>query len=269
MRVPVMSMAVFGLALTAGVWIVATDHSASGWKVGPIAELELDHGTRKVARQVSGRAHVEIHMILFDEAQCRLEVARNATRTGAKAIGAIASAAGALAACNGGYFHAGGDFAPTGLEIAKGVLTGAVEPPAPYGGALVVKDGVGALVWDHEFNLTPGITDYVHCNPFLVNDGKPWMPLRPELQDVRATRTFIATDGKGRWAIGRCSSIGLVELADLLLVPDVIPGLKVERALNLDGGPSSSLWWRDRQGKVHEQTSGVIVRNHVLVVPRS
>lgn len=52
--------------------------------------------------------------------------------------------------------------------------------------------------------------------PWLVDQGEICPVLNPA-QDPRNRRTFILTDGAGRWAIGVCDGIGLHELARVLL----------------------------------------------------
>ena len=231
--------------------------------------MELGHGAWQVTRQVQGPTAVKLELVFFEESTCRLSVASNDSRKGARALSQFATEAGAIAGCNGGYFRAGGNFGPVGIEIAGGKRARALEPPYPLGGALMVRQGEAALVWDAEFKDDPALTDYVHCNPWLVSEGRIWKPQEPNRKDVRAARTFIATDQQGRWLLGTASPVGLMELAQLLVTQGVITEFPVVRALNLDGGPSSAFWWRDTQGGTHEQKAGWAVRNVVLVLPRT
>lgn len=44
--------------------------------------------------------------------------------------------------------------------------------------------------------------------------------------------------------------------------------MKVQRALNLDGGPSTGLWSRHQDGRELHEKPGWAVRNAIIVVPR-
>ena len=90
----------------------------------------------------------------------------------------------------------------------------------------------------------------------------------PKEPEQRNHRTFILTDTEGRWAIGICKRVGLLELAHILVTPGIINEMKVKRALNLDGGPSTGLWCRNETGAVQFEKPGWAVRNAIVVVPR-
>jgi hypothetical protein len=81
-------------------------------------------------------------------------------------------------------------------------------------------------------------------------------------------RTFVATDGKGKWMIGTCNRISLSGLARLLARGDVIPELRIETAMNLDGGPSSGLWSNDAKGQVFEFKEASKVKNVIALFAR-
>ena len=82
-----------------------------------------------------------------------------------------------------------------------------------------------------------------------------------------AARTFIATDGGHWWAIGVVRSTSLFELGRLLAAPELIPGLRIRRALNLDGGRSSALYARLSDGTEITEPGWSTVRNYVAIVP--
>ena len=78
----------------------------------------------------------------------------------------------------------------------------------------------------------------------------------------------MATDGQGRWLIGTASEVSLLELAQLLAAPDFLSKFRVDRALNLDGGPSTGIWIRDADGAEHPYPPRWPVRNYIAVIPR-
>jgi hypothetical protein len=108
------------------------------------------------------------------------------------------------------------------------------------------------------------VTEALQCGPFLLERAQPVSGLN----DTRAARrTFIFVGGADRAAVGFCSQVTLAQLGKILATPGMAPGLKVQRALNLDGGSSSAFWFAGESGPVSisEQKT---VRNFVAVVPK-
>jgi hypothetical protein len=88
------------------------------------------------------------------------------------------------------------------------------------------------------------------------------------LNDVRsARRSFVFTGGADRAALGFCSSVTLAEAGEILATAGIVPDLKVQRALNLDGGSSSAFWFNGENGPVSIRELKR-VRNFVVVVPK-
>ncbi len=109
----------------------------------------------------------------------------------------------------------------------------------------------------------------VQCGPFLVEDRKPVTGLNGARA---ARRTAVFTDGGGRWGLVVCTAVTLEEFGAILADPALLPGgLKISRALNLDGGGSTALWVRSAPGKGGEPFSMAergYVRDFVGIVPR-
>jgi len=227
----------------------------------------LGHEAFFVIKTLNGLAKVEMQLVFFDATNCALHVAANASRSMAKPLDELGTSARALAVCNGGYFHADGNFGPVGLEIAGGKRADEFRSSSGWVGALMVRQEKASLILDQEFQDAPDISDFVQCNPWLVDNDRI-APVLLQGQDMRNHRTFILTDGAGRWAIGICKRAGLRELAQILITPGIITEMKVKRALNLDGGPSTGLWCRSTDGRAHFEKPGWEVRNAIVVVPR-
>ncbi|WP_395743130.1 phosphodiester glycosidase family protein [Prosthecobacter sp.] len=227
----------------------------------------LGHEAVFVVKTINGPAKVEMKLVFFDEQQCALRVGVNTIRATAKPLNQLGAEAKALAVCNGGYFHAGGDFGPAGLEIAGGRRAATFVKDRGWVGALMVRQARASLILEHEFQDAPDMSEFVQCSPWLVDQGRI-APVLLQGQDVRNKRTFLMTDGSGRWAIGICKGAGLLELAQILLTPGIITEMKVKRALNLDGGPSTGLWCRSADGREQFEKPGWAVRNAIMVVPR-
>ena len=237
----------------------------AAWRLELLAQpLELGNGARYVPRRVG---LVMLHLVFFDESKVKLRVLSNPDRSSEKQLDQWGREQKALAVCNGGYFEMG-DRSPSGLEIADGVRSGEFRNAGVFGGGLIVRDGRAELVWDTEFRDDAKITAMLQCSPWLVSDGKPWTPPPADKPEPKNARTFILTDGAGHWAIGTAQNVGLGELARLLATPGTIPEFPVKRALNLDGGPSTGLWFKTADGRENLEKPGWVVRNGIAVVPR-
>lgn len=167
-----------------------------------------------------------------------------------------------LAGVNGGYFDP--DDKPVGLLICDGNLIAPLRKARLLSGVLVVSGGRIQLLRTAEYSPKRTATAALQCGPFLVDHGRPV----PGLNNTRtARRTFICTGGLDRAAIGFCSNATLAELGKILATPGIAPDLKVQRALNLDGGSSSAFWFAGEKGpfSISEQKT---VRDFVAVVPK-
>lgn len=250
------------VVLTLCVALIAQNFTS--WKlVEQAPAVDLGHGARLIVKQVKGPVNVKLTLVFFDQDHCNMRViSQQDRRTAQKATEMLG---GGIAICNGGYFkNAAVGFLPSAMEIADGVRAGEFADMAPTTGALVVTPAGPSLITAQEFKKVAGISQMLECGPIMVTDG---VPLPPESKELRAHRTFIATDGGKRWCIGVCDPIGNRELAALLMTPGLMNECPVHRALNLDGGPSTSLAWRGKDGAIsHAQQPG-IVRNYVQVVP--
>lgn len=236
------------------------------WRLkSPSHILPLGNEASFVTKELSGPVNAKMQLVIFDDRHCQIRVVANTDPLMTRSLAEIGQAEKGLAVCNGGYFNPG-KLTPVGLEIADGRRSGTFDAWG-WVGALGVEKGKPALVWQEEFHDSPDITQFVQCSPWLVSDGR-MVPLPQGGEDPRNARTFILTDGEGRWAIGICKRVGLLELARLLITPDIITEMKVRRALNLDGGPSTGLWCREPGGREFHEKPGWAVRNTIVVVAR-
>jgi uncharacterized protein YigE (DUF2233 family) len=163
-----------------------------------------------------------------------------------------------LAGVNGGYFDP--ENAPVGLVISDGKLIAPFRKAKLLSGVLVVAKGRVELLRSSEYSARKTATTALQCGPFLVDGGKPVLGLngtRP------ARRTFVLTSGTDRVAIGFCSSVTLAQLGEILATPE----LKVQRALNFDGGSSSAFWFNGEHGVVSIPEYKT-VRNFVVIAPK-
>ncbi|MCA1658437.1 MAG: phosphodiester glycosidase family protein, partial [Verrucomicrobiaceae bacterium] len=153
---------------------------------------------------------------------------------------------------------------PVGLLISDGKLIAPLRKARLLSGIAVISEGRVQLLRVAEYSAKQKAVAALQCGPFLVERAQPVAGLN----DTRsARRTFIAIAGPDRAMIGFCSHVTLAQLAKILAKPGLAPELKVERALNLDGGSSSAFWFAGERStfSISEQKT---VRNFVAVVPK-
>lgn len=156
-----------------------------------------------------------------------------------------------MAGCNGGFFS-GETYESMGLLIDNGQVSGRDGYRSPIVEATVLSDGETISIIETSYFSVDQVspeTNALQSGPFLVQDGQVNQALTNE-QYPPNRRTFLASDGEGRWLIGFCPEVGLETLAEALIRSDFIPGFTARSAINLDGGPSSKIWIKE--GSVSE-----------------
>ena len=189
--------------------------------------------THRLLTVQSDRA-LEMHLVRFDRSRAKLRVLDLAP--GTTVAGAVRANDG-LAGVNGGYFKV--DRAPLGLVVSQGVQLHPWEKSKILSGVLTVTPRGASLLRSTEFKPGPGVREALQAGPFLVDHGKPVAGLNAAR---RAERTVLLADSQGVAALLTIAPASLAELGQLLAVPGLLGGLKIDRALNLDGGSSTALW---------------------------
>lgn len=229
------------------------------------APIPLTTGASFLNRSVSEDGQVRIRAVLFSEDKVEIRVFEQTDRNTALSLADFLTREKALAGCNGGYFKMR-DFGVYGLQISHGIATGEVGNVSEWEGAFLVRNGKLGIERARSLSAIHEITEMVQCSPFLVEQGKAIFPSAANEPEVR--RTFVATDGKGKWLIGICNQISLSGLGRVLAKGSVIPEIHVQTAMNLDGGPSSGLWSRDNKGQVFEFKEASRVKNMIALFAR-
>lgn len=247
----------------AGVWLWTLAAGHAQWSQESSEKIEAASPLITAARKTlsGGGRRVVLLAVFFNVKQCALKVVDDAP--GTATLDTAMRANGCIAGVNGNYFHP--DRTSLGLVISDGVEIHPFERAKLLSGLLVAtKDGGFRLL--RVAGFTPGrdILQALQAGPFLVDKGDPV----PGLEATRrAERTVIATDGKGDGVLIVSDSVTLAEMAAILSTPAIFPGLKIECALNLDGGSSSGLWI-DSRPKPFYQPEIKEVRNYLGIVPR-
>ncbi len=251
-----MNLALLALLLSAlaaqGQWTVAASDSefSSG--------RQVEH--RHVVAKSAGGDQATLDVALFSTKAATLRVVDS---PGANTeLATLMERENCIAGVNGGYFDP--QYAPVGLLVSDGRVVAPQQRARLLSGVVSVVNGRVQVQRASEFSSKSKPTAARQCGPFLVDAGKAI----PGLNKPReARRTFVATLSGERAAIGFCSHVTLAELASLLATPDTIAGVRVQRALNLDGGSSSGFWFagEHRPFSISEQKT---VRDFLAIVPR-
>jgi exopolysaccharide biosynthesis protein len=233
-------------------WTVTSSQTERGTAVG------VEHRHIAIAESETGE-RATLDLTLLSPKSATLRVIDNPS--GEDDLAAVMSRENCLAGVNGGYFDP--ENKPVGLLISDGNVIAPLRKARLLSGVMVVSNGRIQLLRAAEYSTKSKATAALQCGPFLVDRGQPV----PGLNDTRpARRTFVVT-GSDRAAIGFCSGVTLAQLGKILATPGITPGLKVQRALNLDGGSSSAFWFAGEREpfSISEQKT---VRNFVVVVPK-
>jgi len=207
------------------------------WRLGsstlrPTGSPALTHWTKCV--QQGRQRPVTLELVLLDRTKTTLKV------IDLPADGSVAEGlqnAGALAGVNGGYFHR--DRTPLGLVIIDGKTTHALERAKLLSGLVTVTPRGASLLRVGEYKSNPRITQALQAGPYLVDQGKAVTGLNATRL---AERTVLLADKQGVSALLITSSVTLADLGRILATSALFPELKIDRALNLDGGSSTALW---------------------------
>ena len=238
---------------TAASWTAISDFNGQPL-VGGASVIEY-----KIGRE---RHSFQVQVVVFDDRQFDLKVIDQPEDwSGGNRLTDCMRSAAAVAGVNGGFFTR--EFKPMGLMIAGGKRTGTWQTGPLLTGAVVVTSQP-RLLWNADVN-PEGASELLQAGPRLVDGGQAVAGLDTR---KRSTRTFIAYDGGNQWCLGLVHDITLSELAELLTTPGVMPAFTVNRALNLDGGHSSALYYRTNDGREHTHPGWSTVRNYLGIVPK-
>jgi exopolysaccharide biosynthesis protein len=209
-------------------------------------------------RVTDGAAEAEVNLVYFSPGNVKIEVIEN-TDGQIRGLRELIESDGGLAGINGGYFQANLD--PVGLLISNDRLVGRLQKAKLLSGIFYVENGRLGLVRTREFSGTKGIEQAIQCGPFLVDGGRAVTGL----DDQRAAaRTFIFSCGPSMWGFGICRSVTLEEMGDILAQTTMIPNHHIVRALNLDGGSSTTFYARTEERTIFSEGRPV-VSNYLVV----
>lgn len=201
-----------------------------------------------------------VDLAIFSAKSCTLRVIDNPT---GETLSDTMPREKCAAGVNGGYFSS--DFAPIGLLISGGRMIAPLQRARLITGVLSASARGVQILRVREFSRREKITAAVQCGPFLVDH---YELVRGLDDSTAARRTFAATVTNDRALLGICSEISLAELAAILTTTRLADDLKIQRALNLDGGSSSAFWFARENASAFSIREQKPVRDFVAVVPK-
>ncbi|HJW38749.1 MAG TPA: phosphodiester glycosidase family protein [Candidatus Udaeobacter sp.] len=213
-----------------------------------------------VLENASANQSAVVDLAIFSAKSCTLRVIDNPT---GETLSDTMPREKCAAGVNGGYFSS--DFAPIGLLVSGGGMIAPLQRARLITGVLSASARGVQILRVREFSRREKISAAVQCGPFLVDHYE----LVRGLDDSTASRrTFAATVTNDRALLGVCSEISLAELPAILATTRLADDLKIQRALNLDGGSSSAFWFARENGSAFSIRERKPVRDFVAVVPK-
>ena len=191
-----------------------------------------------------------LYLFRLDQNQFRLDIAYHETP---QSLEAWQRETNALIVVNGGYFRIENDkYIPNGLTIVHGEIFGSSYEA--FAGILAINEHRAELRWlaEKPYNPDEPLQAALQSFPLLVKPGGVLgFPALYE-DHVKARRTVIAQDQEGRilLLVAPRGYFTLHALSVYLAKSD----LKLDIAINLDGGPSSGILVANPQETIPAQT---------------
>lgn len=207
-------------------------------------------------------ARATVHLAVFNTKTATLRVIDDEGEAHAR-LAETMTREKCVAGVNGGYFDP--EYAPIGLLVSDGRVVVQKQKARLLSGVVSVVNGRVQIQRAAEFSPKTKATNARQCGPFLVERGAPVVGLN----DTRAARrTFVVSNGAERAAIGYSTRVTLAQLARILATPGLAGDVKIQRALNMDGGSSSGFWFMGADGpfSIRELKT---VRDYLAVVPKA
>jgi uncharacterized protein YigE (DUF2233 family) len=219
-------------------FLVTCVSSHAGWDIAQRQDFNDSsgkvHGSELLLS--NGAEDAEVQIVYFSPSTVHFQVVSN---LGAEIQGVrrAVESAGGIAGINGGYFQA--DLSPVGLLIRSGHLLHPIQKSKLLSGVFLLRDERPEIIRTRELSTLRGIQQAIQCGPFLVENGKPVAGLDNERV---AARTFVFSCGSSCWGFGVLRAMTLAETGELLANAKLVRDFRISKALNLDGGSSTSLY---------------------------
>jgi len=204
--------------------------------------------------------HATFELAIFSAKSCALRIIDNPE--GAR-LASMMQLEKYVCGVNGGYFDE--QFKPLGLRIVNSQMLTPLKPARLITGVLLASPRGVQIVRARKFSHHQKIDSAIQCGPFLVDRS---LRVRGLNDSQQARRTFAATAMNERALLGFCSEVSLADLAAIIATTPIAADLKIQRALNLDGGSSSAFWFARGNGGAFSIPEQKSVRDFVGVLPK-
>jgi hypothetical protein len=251
--------------LVPGIWLLLAQAAAADWiAISSVSESSalpgLIHRHIELKNGETGD-YSALDLALFPtSAKKTLRIIDNAA--GSLELAEALPANNVAAGVNAGYFDP--DFAPIGLRVIDGKVVRPLIKARLMTGVLFSAGGSFEIVRVGDYGKRRNVQAAVQCGPLLVDGGKAVKGL----DDTRFARRTFALVGADRAALGFCPEASLAGLASILTSASLATDLRIQRALNLDGGSSSAFWFKRADGSAFSISEQKRVRDFVGVIPR-
>lgn len=230
--------------------------------LGPASEitfrkLSVESGSNKFGVQLVTFSRFDVRARLVDQPVSRL--------SGSNALKDLMKPDD-LFGINGGYFSEG--FGVEGWHVQGGVQKNPFSlKPVLSGVVHLTKRGGLEILHRNAAPKRPWSA--IQSGPFLVDPGGLMgINPSPSSNSKSRRRSVLFSDGKGMLGIAVSTPATLYELAEAFLKkPELFGMKKVERVLNLDGGPSTAMIVRLPGGEIADIREAGPVRNYLLFSP--
>lgn len=166
---------------------------------------------------------------------------------------------GAIAGINGGYFDSG--FQPVGLFVLNQTPRSAPSDSKTLS-AVIGIDRAGKVHIRRRSERANDDSFALQAGPFMIDPGGRIGIAEGDLRQAR--RSVLATSAGGDLLVVHCSEQTLRKTAEILHDATRLFGIgAVDRAVNLDGGPSAAFYVKLPDGVLTENEVGP-VRNFLL-----
>jgi exopolysaccharide biosynthesis protein len=241
--------------------VVSVAHA--DWKVLSLESKPGRAGTEHrhiVLENTAADQRANLDLAIFSGKSCTLRVIDNPD---GQTLAAVMSREKCVSGVNGGYFDA--NFEPIGLRIVNKKMVAPLRRARLITGVLMTSPRGVQIVRAREFSPRQKIVAAIQCGPFLVEASQRVRGLN---ESAVARRTFAATARNDRALLGLCSEVSLADLATVLAAVPIAADLKIQRAINLDGGSSSAFWFARENGNAFSVSEQKPVHDFVGLVPK-
>jgi Phosphodiester glycosidase len=241
--------------------VVAAAHA--DWNVLSVASEPGRAGIEHrhiVVEDTAADQRADLDLAIFSAKSCTLRLIDNPE---GQTLATIMKRENCACAVNGGYFDA--NFEPIGLRVVNEQMTAQLRRARLITGVLMASPRRVQITRSREFSRPQKIAAAIQCGPFLIDASQR---IRGLNNSQRARRTFAATATRERALLGVSSDVSLADLAMVLATTPIAGELKIDRALNLDGGSSSAFWFARENGSAFSIQGQKPVRDFVAAVPK-